>query len=164
MNWDKIESAGDVSSYVKGIKSILTIHMNNIKSFLSDAYLIFYLNKLIIMINYKFINVVFKSKKINDAGLQQLQLDIYEIKMDLINLSKSEGDDKASSIFTNFVNKTISKSENILKLLSMRQNKFVENFMTFYEDATINDLEKMLNLKGWKKTDVPTLVKAISKI
>ena len=36
------------------------------------------------------------------------------------------------------------KSENILKLLAMNQDKFIENFKIFFEDASQSDLEKMV--------------------
>lgn len=156
INWEKLDKVGDISDYVKGIKQFLEKHIKNVKNYLSDVYFIFYLNKVVVVINSKFLNNVYKAKKIGDLGLQQLQLDIFEIKTDLIQLSKAEND-KAITSFTNFVNKTMLKSENILKLLAMNKDKFVENFKKFCDDTA--DVEKILALKGLKKTDVPNLFK-----
>lgn len=156
INWEKLERVGDISDYVKGIKLLLEKHVKNVKNFLSDVYFIFYLNKVVVLTNNKFINNVYKCKKIGDLALQQLQLDIFEIKSDLIQLSKAEND-KAISSFTNFVNKTMIKSENILKLLAMNKEKFAENCKKFCED--INDIDKILNLKGLKRSDVPNIFK-----
>jgi hypothetical protein len=158
INWEKLEKVGDISDYVKGIKILLEKHLKNVKNYLSDMYFLFYLNKIVVLINNKFINNIYKCKKIGDLGLQQLQLDIFEIKTDLIQLSKGEND-KAISSFTNFVNKTMVKSENILKLLAMNKDKFVENFRKFYEEATNADIEKLIALKGLKRNDVPTIFK-----
>lgn len=157
-NWEKLEKVGDISDYVKGIKILLEKHLKNVKNYLSDMYFIFYLNKIVVLINNKFINNIYKCKKIGDIGLQQLQLDIFEIKTDMIQLSKGEND-KAVTSFTNFVNKTMVKSENILKLLAMNRDKFVENFRKFYEEASNADIEKIIALKGLKRNDVPTIFK-----
>lgn len=158
INWEKLDRVGDISDYVKGIKIFLDKHLKNVKNYLSDVYFIFYLNKIVMLTNNKFINNIYKCKKIGDLGLQQLQLDIFEIKTDLIQLSKGEND-KAISSFTNFVNKTMVKSENILKLLAMNKEKFVENFRKFYEDASNADIEKLIALKGLKRNDVPSIFK-----
>ncbi len=108
--------------------------------------------------NNKFISYIYKTKKINEVGIQQLQLDIFEIRIDLINLSKGENE-KAIQSFTNFVNKNFQKSDNLLKLLAMSKEKFVENFRNFYEDTNNIEIEKILAMKGLKKGDVPSLFK-----
>ena len=158
INWEKLEKVGDISDYVKGVKILLDKHLKNVKNYLSDVYFTFYLNKIVVLTNSKFLNNIYKCKKIGDLGLQQLQLDIFEIKTDLIQLSKGEND-KAVSSFTNFVNKTMVKSENILKLLAMNKDKFVENFRKFYEDASNPDIERIIALKGLKRSDVPSIFK-----
>lgn len=156
--WDRLERAGDASEYIRGVKISLEKHIKNVRSMLSEVYFIFYLNKVVILINNKFINYIYKTKKINEVGIQQLQLDIFEIRLDLINLSKGENE-KAIMSFTNFVNKNFQKNENLLKLLAMNKEKFVENFRNFYEDANNLEIEKILALKGLKKGDVPSLFK-----
>lgn len=158
LNWEKLDKVGDSSEYVKGVKNCLEKHVKNVKNQLSDVYFIFYLNKIVIMINNKFINNMYKCRRIGELGIQQLQLDIFEIKDALINLAKGENE-KSSTSFNTFVTKTTQKSENILKLLAMNKEKFIENFRKFYEDASNIELEKILNLKGLKKNDVLILFK-----
>ena len=48
------------------------------------------------------------------------------------------------------------KTENILKLfLPYPNEKLLENFKFFYPDGTQLDYEKIIALKGLKKSDVP---------
>jgi len=61
--------------------------------------------------------------------------------------------------YTNFVAKTFHKTKNILKLLAMDVKDFKENFNKFFQDAQIQDLDKLLLIKGLKRNDVPDLVK-----
>jgi hypothetical protein len=62
---------GDVSDYVKETKIVLESHISFIKTkeLLSETYLIFYLNKLVVNINNKFITTVFRIRKISDVGV-----------------------------------------------------------------------------------------------
>lgn len=83
-------------------------------------------------------------------------MDIYDIKINLTNLAKIEKDDRVIQAFTNFVNKSMLKTENILKLfLPYPNEKLLENFKFFYPDGTQLDYEKIIALKGLKKADVP---------
>lgn len=61
------------------------------------------------------------------------------------------------------VKKAFAKTKNVLKLLNMPPNEFVDNFLNFYEDASPADLDKLLLVKGIKKNDVPLLFKALNK-
>lgn len=54
---------------MKETKAVLEEHIGIIKELLSETYLIFYLNKLVVYINNKFINTVFRIKKISEVGL-----------------------------------------------------------------------------------------------
>jgi hypothetical protein len=55
----------------------------------------------------------------------------------------------------------MSRSETILKLIQMSVDKFVENFIDYskkYPAETVQqDFDKILALKGLKRTDVPQL-------
>lgn len=64
---------GDVSDYAKETKDILDHQISIIKDLLSETYLIFYLNKLVVWVNNKFINTVFKAKKPSDVLILLIQ-------------------------------------------------------------------------------------------
>lgn len=69
INWELFDSMGDASDYVKETKAVLEPHIQNLKDILSETYLIFYLNKLVVYVNNKFISNVFKMRKISEMGL-----------------------------------------------------------------------------------------------
>lgn len=62
---------------------------------------------------------------------------------------------------TVFVNKTFSKGENIIKLMSLNNDQFSEKFESMMEGATVQDLEKILQVRGSKKSEFPNLVKSL---
>jgi hypothetical protein len=149
-----------MSDYVKEIKAITGPFFKPVKGYLNEVYFFFFMNKVAVLMNNKFLNNCYKCKKIGELGLQQLRVDILEIKTEMINGGKAENDKGGHSTYTNFVNKTMTKSENVLKLLGMNTDKFQETFQIFFPDATATDLDKILTLKGLKRTDVPNLVRA----
>lgn len=70
------------------------------------------------------------------VGLSQLMLDIYDLRMSLIAISKLKQDSKSQTSYSSFVNKTLSRSETILKLIQMSLDKFVENFGQYAKKLT----------------------------
>lgn len=67
MNWEDFENMGDASKYIKDILAFLESHIKIVKDLLSETYLIFYLNKLVVYLNNKFINTLFRLKKISEV-------------------------------------------------------------------------------------------------
>ncbi|CAD8075883.1 unnamed protein product [Paramecium primaurelia] len=166
IDWNEFENMGDASKYIRDTISFLEGHIKTIKDLLSESYLIFYLNKLVVYLNNKFINSVFRIKKISEIGLSQLMLDVSELKTNLVRISKLKQESKSQQSFNNFVQKTLSRSDSILKLIQMSIEKFVENFPDYakkYESAP-TDLDKILGLKQLRRQDVPQLNKFFTKI
>jgi len=78
-------------------------------------------------------------------------VDATELENCLISLGKTNNESKSMLSYANFVSKTFNKTKNILKLLSMPNESFFENFISFFEDSSIADLEKLCTIKGLKK-------------
>lgn len=90
VNWEKIEDMMDSSSYIKEAKGLLTAHFMKIKDEMNSSYLAFYMNKLVVLINAKFIANVYKCRKLPSIALQRLQLDITELKDVLLSVVKAD--------------------------------------------------------------------------
>ena len=60
-----------------------------------------------------------------------------------------------------FVNKTFSKGENMIKLMGLKNEQFADKFESMMEGATVADLEKILHVRGNKKSEFPNLVKSL---
>ena len=127
MNYGQLETTDEMpgtSYFVKETKPILNNHIQTLKSILSEVYLIFYLNKIVVLVNNKFLNTIYKFKKFGSGILPALIVDTTELENCLVALGKIENESKAISSYTNFVTKTFSKTKNILKLLSMPNESF----------------------------------------
>ena len=59
------------------------------------------------------------------------------------------------------VNKTFFKSESIIKLLPLSLEDIANKFEHMVEGGTLVDLDKILFVKGSKRTDVAGLVRAL---
>ncbi|KAL4427569.1 hypothetical protein ABPG74_012960 [Tetrahymena malaccensis] len=165
LNWQQMEAidvACDSNDCVKEIKNFILHHIETIRTQFSEVYLFFYLKKLALQINQKFLNTVYKLRSLGEGAVPQLMVDATELETSLIDLAKSE--EQQSKTIQNYVNnvkKSFNKTKNILKLLNMPNQGFIDNFTNFFEDATVIDLEKLLLVKGIKKTEVPQLFKVV---
>lgn len=73
---------------MKGAEGLLKAHFLTIKDEMNSAYLAFYMNKLVVLINSKFLSNIYKCRKLPPVALQILQLDIIELKEFLLNIVK----------------------------------------------------------------------------
>ena len=80
----------DSSSYIKEAKALLTAHFMKIKDEMNSSYLAFYMNKLVVLINAKFIANVYKCRKLPQVALQKLHLDNIELKEVLLTVVKTD--------------------------------------------------------------------------
>ncbi len=60
-----------------------------------------------------------------------------------------------------FVNKSFSKPENIIKLMQLPDKEFAERYEMFMEGGTVQDLERILQVRGSKKNDFSALAKSV---
>jgi len=67
VNWETYDTMGDVSDFVREAKFHLDAHIGSIKDLLSETYLIFYLNKLVVYVNTKFISTLFRVRKFSEV-------------------------------------------------------------------------------------------------
>ncbi len=80
MNWDKMEEIGDISIYVRYVKEILKSNFLKIKDEMEPLYLTLYVNKIVVLVANKFIQNIYKCKKLNENAFQVLHMDIIELK------------------------------------------------------------------------------------
>lgn len=59
------------------------------------------------------------------------------------------------------VNKTFLKTENIIKLLTLNNDDIASKFEALVEGGTLVDLDKILFVKGSKRSEVASLVKIL---
>ena len=165
--WGKMVEVGDTSDYVKELAVGLNEHVKVVKKTMSETYFTYYLNKLVDLIQKKFLESLYKTRKLTDVATQRLQLDAFEIKTVLGNLIKVDVEARRNSnaqsqvTYINSVNKKMAKVENILKLLAMNNDQFMNNISNFFEDPNAPEVEKLMVIKGLKKSDYTNLFKNI---
>ena len=165
VQWDKMQEAVDVSGYVKEAKEALRANFHRVKDEMEPTYLTFYMNKVVSLASNKLIHNIYKCKKLPFSAYQFLQMDITEIKETLVSLPKQDqrtySNQKTLQNYINFVNKSFTKPENIVKLMQLPDKEFTERYGMFMEGGSTNDLEKILQVRGSKKNDFNGLFKAI---
>ena len=65
------------------------------------------------------------------------------------------------SKYVGFVNKTFSKGEKVIKTMGLNNEQFAEKFEMMMEGAGLQELDKILQVRGGKRSDFPALVRSI---
>ena len=154
-NW-QLESVGDKSTYVSEVTQVLL--GCRLKDILRAEYYTTFLNKTAEyyphrMCSAKFMEAVFKCKRISDYGAQQMHLDCFEIKTRMHSMAL----DRAAAAM---VGGTFKRVEDLLKVLSSPAERIDQMYTNFAQEypSTV-DFEKILQLRvpstqGMKKADL----------
>lgn len=144
-NW-QLESVGDKSPYVSEITQ--TLLGCGLKPILRPEYFTTFLNKTAEMCCAKFIEAIFRCKRISDTGAQQMHLDCFEVRNRLANLAL----DRSSAAM---VGGTFKRVEDLLKVLSSPPERIDQMFSAFLQEhAAPADFDKVLQLRGLKRADL----------
>ena len=78
------------SDYVRRAKALIAAHFLSIKNEMNHSDLAYYLNKMVVELNNRFMANVYKCKKLPQNAYQSLKMDLGELKEELIKLVKDE--------------------------------------------------------------------------
>lgn len=163
--WQTMDTVGDQSPFVTAITS----HIKQTIPFLRDnlastrKYFTQFCIKFANSFIPKFINHLFKCKPISTVGAEQLLLDTHMLKTVLLDLPSigSQVHRKAPASFTKIVIKGMTKAEMILKVVMAPHdpfNSFVDNYLKFLPDSDITEFQKVLDMKGLKRSEISSMV------
>ncbi len=156
-NWTNIEEVVVENQYVNTFQSILASHIPVIRDGLSDSYFRTFCTRLASDALDTFLDVIFRQRCISEMGAQQLLLDMYNIKTQLLNLhafGTTEDNSYRSSgvpaMYDKLVTGRFAQIEVVLKLVGTPEDEamLVERFRIMWPDGKASDLEKIMNLKG----------------
>lgn len=155
-NWNSSnDSNEEVSDYVEDMRIIFNDRIPTIRLNLSNTYFRSFCDKFINDFIPRYSNSIFKFKKINEKGSEQLLIDFNELKnilskLPIINLRDEEKDDDITipSIYTRLVNKLLTRSEIYIKLLGVPIDRVCENFLIMLSDGNGDELYKILAIRG----------------
>jgi hypothetical protein len=155
IDWSRVDNVTDVGPYIKHMLKILSDCIPRLRLWISSAY---FLTLCMNMANFYldcFLDNIWSLKRISKTGAGQLLLDLngikeYLEKMPNTRLSEGKTEIMIGKAYTIAMNKKIKHIENILKLLCTEDNMMDEMFTVLWPEATKEEMDQILILKGSK--------------
>ena len=153
----------DTNAFVIGISKILNDEFNLIKNILQEEFLCHYLNVVPKIISESLIVYLYKIKKIDEVGAQEIYTNIGELKNIILNLyyvvvkpvpGQNKENDSRYNCLNMILKKEMSRVENRLKTLGSIVAEFGNAYKNFVEDKSREDFDKLLQLRGIRKNDI----------
>lgn len=161
--WATLESVGDQSEYVNGIKSILSSSIPVFGNLMSPIYFQYFLDKLAASLGPRFYLNIFKCKQLSETGAQQMLLDTQAVKAILLDIP-SLGQQRADAAnYSKFVSREMSKAEALLKVILSPVDSVANTYRALLPEGTHSEFQRILELKGLKKADQQTILDDFSK-
>uniref|UniRef100_A0A914DRA7 Vacuolar protein sorting-associated protein 53 homolog n=1 Tax=Acrobeloides nanus TaxID=290746 RepID=A0A914DRA7_9BILA len=165
INWSGIESVGDESPYVSAIRKHLRATVPLIRDYFADRrkYFAHFCLKLATQLVNKFLGALFRCKPISVTGAEQLLLDTHALKTFLLTMPSVESSvvTKPPTMYTNSVNKIMSKAEAILKIVMTEISKpedFIVHYARMLPESDSNELQKILEMRNMRRSEQQQLI------
>eukprot|EP00301_Raphidiophrys_heterophryoidea_P003343 c11513_g1_i1.p1 GENE.c11513_g1_i1~~c11513_g1_i1.p1 ORF type:complete len:803 (-),score=207.93 c11513_g1_i1:329-2737(-) len=169
MNWAGMVEVGDSSEFITEMGQELAKVMPTITNTLTSSFLRFFCDKFVTSFMQRYLANIYKCRRINETGAQQLLLDTQTLQsilfqlpiMGLMTQSTGTGtgtSNTASASFKAFVEREMEKVERIIKVLANPTELALPTFSELLKDGSAYDFQKILELKGLKKPEVAQLV------
>ncbi|KAG9233549.1 Vps53-like protein [Amylocarpus encephaloides] len=165
-NWSKMESVGDQSSYVAELLRHIETQVKEILPLVSkQQYARAFCDKTVEYLATSYIGNIVQCRPVSEVGAEQMLLDKYVLTKDLSNLITHSPSASASSTaqasFVKRVNQIMTRLDPLLKTLQVRPSPpegLVQAYLIHIGDRSDTNFRKILELKGVRKQDQPTLV------
>jgi hypothetical protein len=155
--WDKIENVILVSNYINDIKETIQLFCNKLKDSISKVYVLRCFRLVAEVTNTKFLETIYKIRKINEYSVQQLHIDFVEIKQQLNAIGKDQHGELISNLYPSLIEPYLDKSKNVIKLLGINNELIEESVKNFLPNISSLELSKILTLKNLKKSEINTI-------
>jgi len=174
MPWSSWTQVGDESAYVTQVASCLREEIPLVARHLSPRYAPFFCNQLASTFIPRYMESIFKCRRIGQMGAQQMSLDAHALKNVLLQVpnlvalsaAQAAGEEKKvkpvqNKSYLKYVNTEMSKAEALLKTLVSPNDRLIVTFKALLPKSSIDDLLKILNLRGLtKRSDQEALIHA----
>jgi hypothetical protein len=160
INWEKFDDGhGDISRYIFEIRDVLKPLVDGLKGRVTSLHLSKILNILCQLLTSKFVAALLKLKKVSDAGIAQLQRDLGRMKQDLEDFGKNEDGEPVTKIYAKFVQGAAEKAARVIQLLGMHNvSQIAQETKHFREFVSLQEMEKILANKGFKKAEISNIL------
>lgn len=171
MQWSSIEAVGDQSNYVNTIVVHLRQTIPPIRDRLSSCRKYFtqlcvkFANSFIV----KLVQQLYKCKPLSAVGAEQLLLDVHMLKTALLDLPCTgyQVQRKAPPSYVKVVIQGMANAEMILKIVMSpidSPSDFVKECKMRLPDVQASEFQKILDMKGLKKTDQVLLIEQFKQL
>mmetsp|Transcript_27711 Transcript_27711/g.53901 ORF Transcript_27711/g.53901 Transcript_27711/m.53901 type:complete len:809 (-) Transcript_27711:186-2612(-) len=165
INWGQWEQVGDQSEYVTQINSMLSQYAPMVCKMLGDKYHLYFCNRLAQTCIPLYEEAIFKCRRVNTLGAQQLALDSHALKSVFLSVPNLRGDkisERRTRAFRRIVDREMGKVVAIVKTLASPLDCLIATFKTLMpkgqESTHSETLTKVLYLKGLAKKEMQALV------
>eukprot|EP00741_Cyanophora_paradoxa_P011209 tig00020554_g10829.t1 len=153
MNWSAVEAVGDQSPYVSTIGGIFQSTVPTLAHLLSDTHFRFFCDKLVASLIPRYVVSIYRCKRLNDIGAQQLQVDAHALKGLLLQIPATLTHEVPAS-YQKYVEKEMAKVDTLLKVLLAPPDALSDTYHRLVPDGSAADFAKILELKGLKSAGI----------
>ncbi|KAI9356191.1 Vps53-like protein [Zopfochytrium polystomum] len=181
-SWGNIDSVGDQSEYVTQIGNTIVNAVNSLKSALTGPkYFKMFCDKFAEYFFSKFHSNIFKCRPISEVGAEQMLLDTHALKTALIQMAqifnatpsagggggdKSEPKQPLPATYLKILGRGVLRVEQLLKVVLRTHEPpsgIVETFILLFPDGDYQQLQKILELKGLKRSEQQPVLEAFQQ-
>ncbi|KAI8819643.1 Vps53-like protein [Fimicolochytrium jonesii] len=169
--WGTLEGVGDQSEYVTMIAHALAGNVAVIRrAFGANAkYYRSFCDKFAEAFLTRYYSNITRCKPISEVGAEQMLLDTHALKTIFIQVANINSDgekEKTPAIYLKIVTKAVTKVEQLLKVVLRPYQPvdgIVETYMLLFNDTSVSNFQKVLELKGLKRAEHQTVVDAFQR-
>ncbi|EOY24115.1 Membrane trafficking VPS53 family protein isoform 8 [Theobroma cacao] len=126
-------------------------------------YFQFFLDKLASSLGPRFYMNIFKCKQISETGAQQMLLDTQAVKTILLEIPSLGQQTSGAAGYSKFVSREMSKAEALLKVILSPVDSVADTYRALLPEGTPMEFQRILELKGLKKSDQQTILDDFNK-
>ncbi|EPE24451.1 hypothetical protein GLAREA_08303 [Glarea lozoyensis ATCC 20868] len=165
-NWSKMESVGDQSSYVAELLRHVETQVKEVLPLISkQQYARAFCDKTVEYLVNSYISNIVICRPVSEVGAEQMLLDKYVLTKSLSTLLShspaASASTTAQTAFTKRVTQSMARIDPLLKTLQVRPSPpegLVQAYLIHIGDRSDTNFRKILEMKGVRKQDQPTLV------
>ena len=160
--WDKVDNVILFSSYIDDIKKLMVLFCNRVRDNVAKVYVLRCFKFVAEITTRKFLETIYKIRKINQFSVQQLQIDFMEIKQQLDANGLDKNEELISNIYPSLIEQYIEKTKNVIKLLDISPDLIEETVRNHLQNITQTELSKILALKNLKKAEINNIMNRLN--
>ena len=160
--WDKVDNVILFSSYIDEIKKLMQVFCNKVRENVAKVYTLRCFKLVAEITTRKFLETIYKIRKINQFSVQQLQIDFMEIKQQLDANGLDKNGELISNIYPSLIEQYIDKTKNVIKLLDISPELIEDTVKNHLQNITQPELTKILALKNLKKSEINNIISRLN--